>query len=81
MIERPTSGSLSERTYEEPVPLKRRYRLIADISLTHEEVNDLMTILADMGARRVRLENSKYVTQMESLLLDADDEDEEDVAQ
>jgi Cdc6-like AAA superfamily ATPase len=71
----PTSGFINNRIYVEPVPLKRRYRLQADISLTHEEVNDLMTYLAEIGAIRVRLSNSKYVTEMESLLLDVEEED------
>lgn len=75
VIEVPTSGSLSERLYREEVPLKRRYRLTADISLTHEECQDLMNYLGDMGAIRVTLQNSKYITQMESLLLDVEEED------
>ena len=70
----PTSGFLNNRLYTEQVPLKRRYRLQADISLTHDEVNDLMAYLADIGAIRVRLSNSKYVTEMESLLLDVEDD-------
>ena len=75
MQEIPTSGFINDRVYREQVPLKRRYRLQADVSLTHEEVNDLMTYLADIGAIRVRLSNSKYVTEMESLLLDVEEDD------
>ena len=70
----PTSGFINDRTYVEQVPLKRRYRLTADISLTHEECQQLMDYLGDMGAIRVTMQNSKYITQMESLLLDVDDD-------
>jgi hypothetical protein len=72
----PTSGFINERMYVEPVPLKRRYRLTADISLTHEEVNEVLNFLGDMGVLRVRLENSKYITQMESMLLDMEEDDD-----
>jgi hypothetical protein len=75
MQEIPTSGFINDRMYREQVPLKRRYRLTADISLTHDEVNDLMTYLGDIGAIRVTLQNSKYITQMESLLLDVEEDD------
>jgi hypothetical protein len=75
VIEIPTKGFLNDREYIEEVPLKRRYRLTADVSLTHEEAQEVMDFLGDIGAIRVTLRNSKYITQMESMLLDIEDED------